>query len=186
MIIIQPAEMDRETSLDTRERHEKVCQWRQRQKKCRFQGRGWEPSKTMSTHLKSKQGHFQLSLECVDETFVIGSTNNKALIEIHDHVCGMILSTSQEVSCLLLQNLCPEALTSGTLLFDLRNGSPGSQNPAALSHLHFQSETRHPEMIMICPSESNLPVTKAKGPVALNPDGRISDLIHSHGNRGWV
>lgn len=54
------------------------------------------------------------------------------------------------------------------------------------SHLHFQSETRHPGMIMICPSESNLLVTKAKGPVALNPNGRISDLIHPHGKRGWV
>lgn len=80
----------------------------------------------MDTYQKKHVGPFLVESRMYGQNLVIDSMDNKALVEIHDHVCSMILSASPEVSYLLLQNLCPKALTSGTLLFDLRNGSPGS------------------------------------------------------------
>lgn len=80
----------------------------------------------MGTHKKKHVGPFLIEFRMCGQNFVTGSMDNKALVEIHDHVCSMILSASQEVSCLFLQNLGPKVLTSGTLLFDLRNGSPES------------------------------------------------------------
>lgn len=87
--------MDRETSLDIRERHEEVCL----------------PCLTIETHRSQARlriptekhvGPFLVESRMCGQSFVTDSMDSQALMEIHDHGCSMINSASQEVSCLSL------------------------------------------------------------------------------------